>query len=164
MELSTSQQPKTDFSRTCVISNINIDLIITHKQGICFNCKKNKEIYLISERSLTQEIRKYCLNCAINSLNRLEQGDYGIKDKQVIQEILQELNRKEVEIYNEKVYQRAGTREEARFYTFPDGKKIVRIKCGCNPVNDFYGWCLDNCEYFISWRNKQRSAELDGMK
>jgi len=57
--------------------------------------------------------------------------------------------------FNEEVFKRAGTSEETRFYTFSDGRKIVRTMCGCNPTKDFYDWCLDSCEYFTYWRNKQ---------
>src|SRR4051812_39999661 len=91
MKLNTSQQPKTDFSRICVISNININLIITRERGNCFKCQKDQDIHLISERSLTQETRKHCLSCAIEILNLLDKREYETKNKQVIQEILHEL-------------------------------------------------------------------------
>lgn len=66
----------------------------------------------------------------------------------------------DIQTFSAEVYKRAGTKEEARFYTFLDGKKIVRTKCGCNPNNQgFYDWCLDNCQYFITWRNNQISND-----
>ena len=40
----------------------------------------------------------------------------------------------DIQAYNKEVYRRAGTSEETRFYTFIDGRKIVRTKCGCNEV------------------------------
>jgi len=56
----------------------------------------------------------------------------------------------DIEAHNQEVYKRAGTKDPQRFFTFPNGQKIVRTRCGCNPTQDFYDWCLDSCQYFTS--------------
>jgi hypothetical protein len=68
----------------------------------------------------------------------------------------------DLEAYNTEVYKRASvlTKDPAAFFTFPDGRKIIRTVCGCNPTTkDFYTWCLDACQYFTSWRNSQKPCE-----
>ena len=65
--------------------------------------------------------------------------------------VVDQLKIVDIQAYNEQIFKRAGTREELRFYSFLDGKKIVRTMCGCNN----YDWCLDNCQYFTWWRNKE---------
>jgi len=65
----------------------------------------------------------------------------------------------DLEAYNAEVYKRASvlTKDPAAFFTFPDGRKIIRTVCGCNPTTKaFYTWCLDACQYFTSWRNSQK--------
>jgi len=44
----------------------------------------------------------------------------------------------DIQAFNEEVFKRAGTSEETRFYTFSDGRKIVRTMCGCNPTRVSY--------------------------
>jgi len=68
----------------------------------------------------------------------------------------------DLEAYNAEVYKRFGTTDPKRFFTFSDGRKIVRTSCGCNlkpnqdPKEWFnYTWCLDSCEYFTGWRNRE---------
>lgn len=74
----------------------------------------------------------------------------------------------DLEVYNAEVYKRASvlTKDPEAFFTFPDGRKIIRTICGCNlkpnqdPKEWFnYTWCLDNCEYFTGWRNKAINYE-----
>ena len=71
----------------------------------------------------------------------------------------------EITLYNELVYQRAGmkylnlikvsgTKDPNRFFTFADGRKIVRTKCGCNKLEESFGWCLDTCAYLLIGENK----------
>ena len=48
----------------------------------------------------------------------------------------------DLEAYNAEVYKRFGTTDPKRFFTFSDGRKIVRTSCGCNlkPNQDPKEW------------------------
>lgn len=113
--------------------------------------QKRREYLLLKKRESrlkASQSRSKLKGLVVNTSN------ISVVDNLVVDQVV------DIQTYNEQVYQRAGTREETRFYTFNDGKKIVRTKCGCNPNNQgFYDWCLDNCQYFTWWRNKQISNE-----
>ena len=69
-------------------------------------------------------------------LKQVEQNEVEqLLDKKVEQKYEVEQKVVDIEAFNELVFKRAGTTEESRFYTFLDGKKIVRTKCGCNNYN-----------------------------
>ena len=77
-------------SWTLTIKNQPLTLTLTPPPswGYCYKCEIEKPIRIISEHSFwtCTEVRKFCQPCALESLNKLEKGDYEVKP-QVIQEL-----------------------------------------------------------------------------
>jgi Flp pilus assembly CpaF family ATPase len=110
-----------------------VDTMITTKEKVVDNRKDN----LVVDKNISvvdTEPKKKIVDTMTTTNNPVvDQKEQGAKMSTTEEKIIQsELS--EIEKYNEQVYQRAKTRDPKRFFTFPDGRKIVRTKCGCVPL------------------------------
>jgi len=129
---------------------------------------KRRERYLVNKNqveqiTVTKVEQSQVEQLLAKNVQPKEKVEQNLKIEQINttkEKVVDKINNSVVDIqaFNEKVYQRARTSEETRFYTFSDGRKIVRTMCGCNPTRVFYDWCLDNCQYFTNWINHQIKA------
>jgi len=130
--------------------------------------QKRREYLLLKKRESRAKLKELVVDFVVDTNNIsvvdikqvVDTNFKSVVDMMVVDRV-QPVNKKVVDIqaFNEEVSRKARTKEETRFYTFSDGRKIVRTMCGCNPKDNFYDWCLDNCQYFTWWRNKQISND-----
>ena len=64
----------------------SLTLAPPNQRGECHKCQIEKDIWLISETDL--EYKKICWSCSLDSIRKLETGDYQVKNKsQIVKEI-----------------------------------------------------------------------------